>query len=94
MISRDEWELFQSFDNPASAEVMCERLLRENVPAKVETRSLEHGIEAKHCVFVHRTLAHRARWVVAQLPLSDEELEYLATGELPGPSVKSDNGAT
>jgi hypothetical protein len=93
-MSDDEWDLFRSFDDPTSANVMCEWLLRENVPAKVETRSLEHGIEAKHCVFVHRTLIHRARWVIAQLQPTDEELEYLATGELPGRRAESDNGAT
>lgn len=54
------------------------------VPARVETRSLESGIEAQHCVLVGAALAHRARWVVAQLPPSDEELNYLATGKLPG----------
>jgi len=93
-MNSDEWELFRSFDNPASADVMCQWLLREQVPARVETRSLEHGIEAKHCVFVHRSLAHRARWVVAQLPPSDEELEYLATGKLPGSGAEGKNGAT
>jgi len=82
--TNDEWELFRAFHDPASAEIMRDWLLREQVPARVETRSLEHGIEAKHCVFVYRSLAHRARWVVGQLPPSDEELEYLATGKLPG----------
>ena len=84
MNAGDDWELFRSFTDSGSAEVMCTWLLRENVPAKVETRSLENGVEAQHCVFVHRRLAHRARWVVAQLPPSDEELEFLATGKLPG----------
>jgi hypothetical protein len=93
-MSGDEWELFRSFDDPGSAEVMCRWLLHEKVPAKVETRALENSIEAKHCVFVHRSLAHRARWIVAQLPVSDEELEYLATGTLSGGDVKGKNGAT
>lgn len=80
----EDWELFRAFDDHGAADVMCSWLLREQVPARVETRSLENAVEAKHCVFVHRTLAHRARWVVAQLPPTDEELEYLATGQLPG----------
>jgi hypothetical protein len=83
MSAHDEWEVFRTFDDLGSAEVMCSWLLREEVPAKVETRSLEVGREGRYCVFVHRTLAHRARWVVAQLPPSDEELEFLATGKLP-----------
>lgn len=80
----DDWTLFDSFDDPASAQVMCRWLLREDVPAKVLPRTLEHAIEANFGVFVPRCLAHRARWVVAQLPPTDAELEYLATGRLPG----------
>lgn len=34
-------------------------------------------------MFVPKSLVHRARWIAAQLPVSDEELEYLATGKLP-----------
>jgi hypothetical protein len=47
-------------------------------------RTLENALESNFGVFVLRSLAHRARWIVAQLPPSDEELEYLATGKLPG----------
>lgn len=31
---------------------------------------------------------HRARWIVAQAPPTDGELEFLATGELPGEKDK------
>ncbi len=84
MSDTDEWEIFRCFTDVGSAEVMCSWLLRENVPAKVETRSLENAREGEYCVVVLRRLAHRARWVVAQLQPSDEELEILATGRLPG----------
>ena len=84
MSQSDEWTLFRSFDDHGSADVMCQWLLRENVPAKVVARNLENALESNFGVFVLRSLAHRARWVVAQLPPSDEELEYLATGRLPG----------
>jgi hypothetical protein len=88
MSTVDEWEVFRVFDDHGAADVMCQWLLREQVPARVETRSLENAVEAKHCVFVHRSLMHRARWVVAQLPPTDEELEFLATGKLPGAEEK------
>jgi hypothetical protein len=84
MSDTDEWEIFRRFTDVGSAEVMCSWLLRENVPAKVETRSLENAREGEYCVVVHRRLAHRARWVVAQLQPNDEELAFLATGRLPG----------
>jgi hypothetical protein len=77
------WELFQTFTDQGSAQVMCEWLIREGVPSTIQQRALENAREAEHCLLVEKRLAHRARWVVAQLPPSDEELEYLATGKLP-----------
>jgi len=88
MSSDDEWELFRNFEDLGSAEVMCSWLLREEVPAKVVPRTLENGLESQFGVFVSRRLAHRARWVVAQLPPTDAELEFLATGKLPGSEEK------
>ena len=80
----DEWELFQSFGDLGSAEVLCAWLRREEVPAMVEPRYLEDALEREYRVFVHRKMMHRARWVVAQPSPSDAELEFLATGKLPG----------
>lgn len=79
-----DWELFRVYTDQGSADVMRARLELEKVPVRVETRSLENAREAEYCLFVHRSLAHRARWVVAQLPPTDEELVFLATGKLPG----------
>ena len=83
MSIRDEWELFQSFGDLGSAEVLCAWLLGEEVPAMVEPRYVEDALEREYRVLVHRKMIHRARWVVAQLPPSDAELEFLATGKLP-----------
>ena len=83
MNASDDWELFRVFTDAGSADTMCNWLRLENVPARVESRSLENAREAEFCVFVLRSLAHRARWVVAQLPRTDEELDFLATGKLP-----------
>jgi hypothetical protein len=80
----DEWELFQSFTDIGSAEVMCAWLLSEDVPARVDTVSFQSQLEMTYRVFVRRDRMHRAKWVVAQPPLSDAELDYLATGKLPG----------
>jgi len=84
MSADDRWEQFRNFDDLGSAEVLCTWLLRELVPARVVPRTLENGLESEYCVFVASSLAHRARWVVSQLPPTYEELEYLATGKLPG----------
>ncbi len=82
------WELFRTFPDLGPAEAMRVWLQHEQVPTKVEACSLESAIEKQYCVFVEKRLAHRARWVVAQLPPSDEELEFLATGKLPDPKEK------
>jgi hypothetical protein len=63
---------------------MCSWLEFEGVPSYVEPRALASGLETQFVVYVLKKLAHRARWIVAQLPPSDAELEFLATGKLPG----------
>jgi len=63
---------------------MCSWLEFEGVPAHVRPRALSAAMEAEFVVFVLKKLAHRARWIVQQLPPTDAELEYLATGKLPG----------
>jgi hypothetical protein len=86
--SEDEWELFQTFTDIGSAEVMCAWLLSEEVPARVDTRSLESSLEVQYRLWVRRDLAHRARWVISLPAPTEAELEYLATGKLPGAEEK------
>ena len=81
-MSTGDWVFFKSFPELGPAEAMRIWLQREEVPTKVEARALENAIETQFCVFVAKGLAHRARWIVAQLPPTDEELDFLATGKL------------
>jgi len=80
-----EWEVFRSFPKESAAIAMCGQLRAGECPATVSPRALGNAVETEYCVFVPRSLAHRARWIVAQLPVSEEELEFLATGKLPAP---------
>ena len=84
MIDDPEWELFRSFSDLGPAEVLKGKLETGGVPARLQPMTLESGVDGEFSVFVPRPLAHRARWLVNQLPMSDTELEYLATGHLPG----------
>ena len=84
MSTTDHWEEFRVFSSRGPAEALAAQLGLGQVPNKIEARALEGGIEMEFCVLVGARLAHRARWIVAQLPPSDEELNYLATGKLPG----------
>jgi hypothetical protein len=84
-IPRDgDYEEFREFPDRGPAEALCSHLEFEGVPSYIESRALSSGLEATFVVFVLKKLAHRARWIVAQLPPSDAELDFLATGKLPG----------
>jgi hypothetical protein len=84
----NEWELFRTFPERGPAEAMRAWLDCEEIPCVIEARALENAIEGKFFLFVAKKLAHRARWVVAQLPPTDAELDFLATGNLPGQEEK------
>jgi len=79
-----EYEGFRAFPDRGPADSLCSWLEFEGVPSYVEPRALSAGMETHFVVFVLRKLAHRARWIVAQLPPSEAELNFLATGKLPG----------
>ena len=80
----EAWEEFESFADEACAEASAEMLRAEGVPAQVKTQSPVPGLVEGVKVPVPSTLAHRARFVAASTKVSDEELEYAATGKLPG----------
>ena len=80
---RKEWEEFGRYKNYLLAEIAAGLLENEGVPAVVASWAVFPGITSA-IVWVPKKLMHRARWIVALAPPSDEELLYLATGELPG----------
>jgi hypothetical protein len=84
MNTDDRWESFRAFEDRGGAEALCVQLQHDGVPCKVETRALESGIETHYWVLIPKSLAHRARWITAQLPPTEDELTFLATGKLPG----------
>jgi hypothetical protein len=81
---RGEYEEFRAFPDRGSAESLRSWLEFEGVPSYVEPRAQE----TQFVVYVLRQLAHRARWIVAQMPPTDSELYFLATGKLPGQEEK------
>jgi hypothetical protein len=84
-IARDgEYEEFKTFPDRGSADSLCSWLEFEGVPSYVESGALSAAMETQFAVFVLKELAHRARWITSQLPPTDAELDFLATGKLPG----------
>ena len=83
-MTAQEWEIFRTFADRPSAELLARRLESEGVPTKVRSSKLELAVETGWQVWVAANLAHRARWILANSDFSDSELEFLVTGKLPG----------
>jgi hypothetical protein len=73
-----DWELFRTSPDENAALTLAGKLRDSECPAKVSPRKLANGLETEYQIYVPCSLAHRARWILAQLPVSDEELESLA----------------
>jgi hypothetical protein len=84
MIEEKPWERFKSFADAPSAVAAAAYLEQNGVPSRVEAGSPNVDFSPAAFVLVPGHLAHRARWVWAQSDLTETELQYLATGELPG----------
>ena len=73
-----------AYVDQASAEMLAGMLRQEGLPAEVRVKSSLPGIVDEASVLVPPSLAHRARWLISEARVTDEELHYAATGELPG----------
>jgi hypothetical protein len=71
VLLQEEWILFRDFAQPGAARGMEIWLRNEQIAVRREGGG----------VFIARSLRHRAEWIVAQLPPSEEELNTLATVE-------------
>ena len=76
-----QWERFMRFFRPLDAHILAGRLNVEGVPTIVLTALGLDSLDNAE-ILVPRALLHRARWVLAWPPVPDEELLYLATGEI------------
>lgn len=83
MLRDDQWEYFRGYTSKGVALTVSKQLEAEGVPNYIDTRSLESGVDGEFWIIVQCSLAHRARWIRAQLPPDESELDYLATHKLP-----------
>jgi hypothetical protein len=79
----DTWSVVATFADPLSAEALAGRLNSEDVPCQVSSNQTLPGLATEFAVLVPAELLHRAQWVLKQVNFTDQELTYLATGELP-----------
>jgi hypothetical protein len=81
------WERFMRFAGPFEAHIVAGRLNLEGVPT-VLLSALGPDLSDKAEILVPCHLMHRARWVMAWPSVPDEELQFLATGEI-GPVAET-----
>jgi hypothetical protein len=84
MASVEHWHSLRGFAERGPAEAFCVQLESEGVPTRIQANALENAIEARFFVLLPTSLAHRARWVTPEFPVSEGEIHFLATGKLPG----------
>ena len=82
--------MLQTYGDRFAAEVDAGFLRSEMVPVKVEILSDIPGLDRGALLWVEASLVHRARWLLKLETVSDAELDYLATGNLPDSEDKLD----
>ena len=76
-----EWTIFKTFDSRSMADMLAELFRSNDVPTKIDYGIYGSGLDGVY-LYVPSNLVHRAKWLTAETKFSDEELNYLATGEL------------
>jgi hypothetical protein len=88
-VSEDSWSVVARFPDSLSAEPLAGLLQSEGLACQIVRNETLPGLVTDVAVLVPTTMLHRAQGILSQSRVSDEELSYLATGELPGDAPKS-----
>ncbi len=80
-----DWSEFRAYPTASEAEVDAAYLRSQGIPARVTVHTPMPGMNGKALVWVPRDSKDRADWFLKLPPVSEAELEYLATGEFPHP---------
>ena len=87
-----EWHCFLIFASPLEGHIVAGQLETEGVPTFVEVNTLCFDGTPGSILWVPLHLLHRARWILSWPPVSEAELDFLATGEL-GPESDDQESA-
>jgi hypothetical protein len=85
IVNKATWVGVDAYPDRFSAEAIVGLLAGEGVPAYIASDEPIPGLARNFSVLVPPEFLQRARGILKQAPVSDNELTYLATGELPGP---------
>lgn len=77
----DDLTLIAALEDEASAEILAGLLRSDGIPATVRPISLIPGVVKEVRVYVPTSLADQAGQVINSAKVTDEELNFAATGE-------------
>ncbi len=83
-MSETQWQLLDCASDVPSARLLIDRLASEGITTRLVTDAAVMGQAAPCRIFVDASQIYRARRLLAEEPLTESELAFLATGESKG----------
>jgi hypothetical protein len=80
-----DWSKFETYSSASKAEIAASFLRSESIPTRVTAHSNLPGQAGLATLWLDRSQFDRARWLLKLPPVTEAELEFLATGEFPKP---------
>jgi hypothetical protein len=84
-----DWRIVAAFGDRISAQALVGLLDSEKLPCRLISNEPLPGLGTEFAVMVPQRFLHRASRIREEAQVSEQELTFLATGELPGESGKS-----
>ena len=85
----NDWSIVAAFGDRISAQALVGLLDSEKLPCRLVSNAPLPGLGTEFAVMVPKELLRKATRIREEARVSEQELTYLATGELPGPADKS-----
>jgi hypothetical protein len=82
-MTHTRWRLLVCLSDVPSARILTDQLVAEGINPRVVTDAAVMGQAAPCRIFVDATEMYRARRLLTEEQLTESELTFLATGELP-----------
>jgi hypothetical protein len=79
----DDWSAVATFGDRISAEVLAGLFESEKLPSRIASNEVVPGLGTEFSVLVPAEFVRKANWIRQQAHFSEQELTYLATGQLP-----------
>ena len=83
MLQQPSWVRVAEYSDRLSAEGVLGLLTGADIPAYIASNEHVPGLGTSFAVLVPSELLWRAHWILRAVQVSERELTYLATGELP-----------